>query len=123
MIYEHFVIDDLREFVNDTEAFYIKNTSAFKEWMDSCGDEVEITNLYLDHDLGWDKGENEFTSIRRITPLLLQMIGDLRLDIENIYIITSNPVGRKWLISECQDLCNYVYSADASELGLLVQYD
>ena len=96
------MIDDTR-YLDVETAINIINVSEFNEFLDTAlavHHFIHVKELFLDHDLGWDKGQNKFVSIRIITPRLIELVREGRLQVDEVFIVTANPVGRKWLTDE-----------------------
>lgn len=83
------IIDDLRSFKEEHRAkgdVYLRSSEAAIEFLSALGD-TRIETLWLDYDLGGDD------TIRPVVKWLL----DQDMEIGEVYIHTSNPVGRVWI--------------------------
>lgn len=115
------VVDDLRVFEDcpfPDSVHYFRSLAAARALLDVK--KVQIQHLWLDFDLG--NGEDS-------KPFLLGLIGaclpdgppELQWTVENLYIITKNPIGRKALM----DLANThlkntnIYCVQPEDYGLL----
>lgn len=90
------VIDDVRAFkpevvanVDDT-IVYLRSETEAMAFLGSA--RVHIDQLFLDHDLGWDTKLRRYGDIRSIVDRLCEMaVHNKPLDVEEIYVHTSNP--------------------------------
>lgn len=89
------LIDDLRSFIEPTEALVIRTEKDALFWAIGLSPADVISELWLDHDLGEDSNGN-VTSIMSVVAKLEELaFFDKAPEIHVIRIHTSNPVGGK----------------------------
>ena len=96
------VLDDMRELPYDKitpNTAHCKTNEEWFAWMDSL-DELEPIVVVLDHDAGGVAFGME-TFRQGITELVDRHLDD-KLDVIVAYIVTMNPAGQKWIISEME---------------------
>lgn len=95
------VLDDLRELpphMHTDTTVHCKTVEEWIPWLDSV--EGETLVVILDHDLGGEAFgvENSKEGIKE----LVQRHIDGRIDIVVAYVVTMNPAGQRWIISELE---------------------
>jgi hypothetical protein len=96
------VFDDMRELpyhMMTDETSHCKTEAEFMAWLDSVPEGQPVV-VVLDHDLG-GVAFGEDTSRNGIRELVDRHI-DERLDIVVAYIVTMNPAGQQWIVSEME---------------------
>lgn len=92
------VLDDMREMPGE-EVVNCKTNAEWFAWMDSLP-ELEPVVVALDHDAGGESfGPDTF---RQGIKELVDRHIDKKLDVIVAYIVTMNPAGQKWIISEME---------------------
>lgn len=96
------VLDDLRELpykMITPETAHCKTNEEWFAWMDSLEEGTPIV-VVLDHDAGGEAFGME-TFRQGIKELVDRHLGDL-LDVIVAYVVTMNPAGQKWIVSEME---------------------
>jgi hypothetical protein len=129
-VFEHLVIDDLREFdvpPKDADVVYFRTLDEALALLEVS--KVYIKTLWLDFDLGPDRLGN-FTDIKifvhgLVGATLANAQEEYKWQIDNIYIITANPIGRAWMLPYLQKYLGppagdtYIVCLDPMSYGLI----
>lgn len=112
--YSTVVIDDLRNFREPRPALMLRTSADALSWLQAHkGD--SIGELWLDHDLGMTPDGIADTTMPVVDWLCEQAFNDEPLDIKQIWIHTSNPVGARTIAAVLE---RYGYNAQKVQASI-----